>query len=160
MKCLTPQDSGGFTLIEVLVATAILGIALGVILSSIAMGHRQAFRGDQAREAAEIADEILQGLRDGDNSIAAGSGKIEGHPGWAYRLDVTDTAIILQNDDMGEKELDTQGLTDVVLSVVPPGAKTPFILTNLMQSGDQPFSDNAEDMGASKPFSRNKRGKH
>jgi type II secretion system protein I len=148
------NGSNGFTLIEVLVATAIVGIALGVILSSIAMGHRQAFRGDQAREAAVIAENLLQGLRDGDKSIAAGSGKIEGHPGWSYRLDVTDAAITVQNDEMGEKDLDAPGITEVILNIVPPGAKTPFIITSLVQSADQKASDSPAGSSAQTPLSR------
>lgn len=149
-----PNGSRGFTLIEVLVATAIVGIALGVILSSIAMGHRQAFRGDQAREASEIADSILQELRDSDKSIAAGSGKIEGHPGWSYRLYVTDAAITVQNDDMGEKDIDAPGLIEVVLDIVPPGAKAPFIITSLVQSADQNASDSPGGSSSQAPLSR------
>ncbi|MGQ9499016.1 MAG: type II secretion system protein [Dissulfurimicrobium sp.] len=148
------NGSSGFTLIEVLVATAIVGIALGVILSSIAMGHRQAFRGDQAREAAEIADGILQELSDGDKSIVAGSGRVEGHPGWSYRLDVTDAAITVQNDDMGEKDIDTSGITEIILNIVPPGTKIPFIITSLVQSAEQKASNSPSGSGAHMPLSR------
>ncbi|MGB9712182.1 MAG: type II secretion system protein [Dissulfurimicrobium sp.] len=140
------KRSSGFTLIEVLVAIAIVGIALGVILSSIAMGHREAFRGDQAREAAEIAGDILRDLGDGGGSITAGSGKVEGHPGWSYSIVVRDAAVTLQNEDMGEKDLDTPGLVEVVLKIFPPGNGAPFVLASLMQSADQPSP------GAQAPF--------
>lgn len=146
--------SKGFTLIEVLVATAIIGIALGVILSSIAMGHRQAFRGDQAREAAEIADTILQGLRDNNKSIPEGSsGKIEGHPGWSYRLYTTDAAVTVQNDEMGEKDLGLPELIEIRLDIIPPGTKTPFIITDLLQSPDQKASDSQKEPSVHTPFS-------
>ncbi|MDA8163372.1 MAG: type II secretion system protein [Desulfobacteraceae bacterium] len=122
----------GFTLIEVLVATAIMGISLGVLLSGIAMGHREAFRGDQAREAALVAGDLLQNLRKADGSFSPGKGPVTGHPGWSYSLQIKDAAFMMSSEGMGAKELDAPGLEEVVLSVIPPGDQAPFVLTDLI----------------------------
>lgn len=122
----------GFTLIEVLVATAIMGISLGVLLSGIAMGHREAFRGDQAKQASLVAEDLLEGLRQTDGSFAPGKGPVAGYPGWSYSLEVQDAAFTVHSDEMGTKGLDAPDLKEVTLTVIPPGDSAPFVLTSLI----------------------------
>lgn len=138
------KSSSGFTLIEVLVATAIMGILLGVLLSGFAQGHRQAFRGDMAREAAYIAESVLHGLphefrgqmsdvgrRTSDiGSLSSREGEVEDHPGWSYKVEVRDLVLKITAQDQEEKEIEVPELKELVLTVHPPYNAHPFVLTS------------------------------
>jgi prepilin-type N-terminal cleavage/methylation domain-containing protein len=122
--------SSGFTLIEVLVATAIMGIALGVLLSGFAQGHRQAFRGDMAREAAYIAESVLYGLSHELESLSSIEEEVEDHPGWSYKVEVRDLVLKITAQDQEEKEIEIPELEELVLTVQPPYNAHPFVLTS------------------------------
>jgi len=136
------KSSSGFTLIEVLVATAIMGISLGVLLSGFAQGHRQAFRGDMAREAAYIAESVLYGLphefrgqmsdvrrRMSDiGSLSSGEEDVEDHPGWSYKVEVRDLVLKITVQDQEEKEIEVPEMKELVLTVHPPYNAHPFVL--------------------------------
>ena len=53
------HEENGFTLIEVLVAMAILAVALAAILSAMTTGLRSASRAADATEATELAQSLL-----------------------------------------------------------------------------------------------------
>ena len=119
----------GFTLIEVLVATAIMGISLGVLLSGFAQGHRQAFRGDMAREAAYIAESVLCGLPHKLESLSSSEKEVEDHPGWSYKVEVRDLVLKITPQDQEEREIEVPELKELVLTVHPPYNARPFVLT-------------------------------
>ena len=140
------RNEHGFTLMEVLVATAITGIALGVLLSSFALGHRQAFRGDLARQAASAAQAILfQYNNDPDGFPESDSGDIAGLEGWSYSLESRE--LVLQISDQGGEYEDNQNeetagfeipeLLEVTLKITPPGNIRPFVLTLWANAGRQ-----------------------
>ena len=124
--------SSGFTLIEVLVATAIMGISLGVLLSGFAQGHRQAFRGDMAREAAYIAESVLYGLSHELESLSSIEKEVEDHPGWSYKVEVRDLVLKItpQDQDQEEKEIEISELKELVLTIQPSYNAHPFVLTS------------------------------
>ena len=124
--------SSGFTLIEVLVATAIMGISLGVLLSGFAQGHRQAFRGDMAREAAYIAESVLYGLSHELESLSSIEKEVEDHPGWSYKVEVRDLVLKItpQDQDQEEKEIEIPELKELVLTIQPSYNAHPFVLTS------------------------------
>lgn len=124
------RSSSGFTLIEVLVATAIMGIALGVLVSGFAQGHRQAFRGDMAREAAYIAESVLYELSNEFESLSSIEEDVEGKPGWSYRLEVRDLVLNIKAEDQEEKEIAIPELKELVLTVQPPYNAHSFVLTS------------------------------
>jgi prepilin-type N-terminal cleavage/methylation domain-containing protein len=125
------KSSSGFTLIEVLVATAIMGISLGVLLSGFAQGHRQAFRGDMAREAAYIAESVLYGLATNElASLSSSEEDVEDHPGWSYKVEVRDLVLKITAQDQEEKEMEIPELKELVLTVQPPYDAHSFVLTS------------------------------
>jgi len=128
------KSSSGFTLIEVLVATAIMGISLGVLLSGFAQGHRQAFRGDMAREAAYIAESVLYGLPHELESLSSSEEDVEDHPGWSYKVEIRDLVLKItaqdQDQDQEEKEIEVPELKELVLTVQPPYDAHSFVLTS------------------------------
>ena len=127
--------SQGFTLMEVLVATAIVGIGLGVALSAISQGHRQAFRGDMARQAAIIGEQILRGLSAQSLSMSQEEGEVEGYPGWHYRLEVTDTTIMVSAKGIEPVEIEEHGLRELILHIKPPGSSREFTMRSLILEG-------------------------
>jgi prepilin-type N-terminal cleavage/methylation domain-containing protein len=123
------RSSSGFTLIEVLVATAIMGISLGVLLSGFVQGHRQAFRGDMARKAAYIAESVLYGLPD-DLKFMSSNEEIKEHPGWRYKIEIRDLVLKIKIQGQEEKEIEIPELKELVLTISPPHNTHPFILTS------------------------------
>ena len=121
------KSSSGFTLIEVLVATAIMGISLGVLLSGFAQGHRQAFRGDMAREAAYIAESVLYGLANELESLSSSEEDVEDYPGWSYKVEIQ--YLVVKMADQEEKEMEVPELKELILTVQPPYNAHPFVLT-------------------------------
>lgn len=139
--------SRGFTLIEVLVATAITGIVLGVLLSGIGMGHTQAFRGDMKRTAAHIAERLLREAVQDPMALSDDSGDVEGYAGWSYRIELQDVNVtvkapIFDQEDDGDNELEERQLElpefrVLILKVIPPDDAPPFTLTSIVPSEEQ-----------------------
>ncbi len=139
-------DNAGFTLMEVLVATAITGIALGVLLSSFALGHRQSFRGDLARKAAIAAETVLAMYdRDPDGFPQADSGDVPGMEEWKYSIESRELILHIK-EPRGDEETETETaeegieipeLMEVSLRIIPPENAHPFILTLWVNSGAQ-----------------------
>lgn len=104
------EHEKGFTLMEVLIATAITGIALGVIISIISQGHREFFRGILAEEAGNIANQLILQLSSSDE-WKNDSGSLDTHADWSYEIitldeiTVHDTAL-----GMGEREIQVKEL--------------------------------------------------
>ena len=129
--------SSGFTLIEILVATAIMGISLGVLLSGFAQGHREAFRGDMAKKAAGIAESVLYKLSGEPGSLSPGRGEIEDHPGWSYEIKIRDLVVKIAAQGQEEKGLDVPELKEYVLTIHPPYKAHPFVLTGWIPAENQ-----------------------
>ncbi|NMX22500.1 type II secretion system protein [Dissulfurirhabdus thermomarina] len=132
-----PAPAGaGFTLLEVLVATAVTGIALGVLLSGFAMGHRQALRGDRARVAAELAEGLFQAALEGAEGLDAGPAEVPGWPGWRYGLDRRAAEVAVrpagaEGAAAPEEATEVAGLERLTLTLYPPGGAPPFVLEAL-----------------------------
>ena len=124
------KSSSGFTLIEVLIATAIMGISLGVLLSGFAQGHRQAFRGDMARKAAYIAESVLYGLPHELESLSSSEEDVEDHPGWSYKVEIRDLIVKITAQDQEEKEVEVPELKELILTIQPPYDAHSFVLTS------------------------------
>lgn len=130
-------NSKGFTLMEVLVASAITGIALGVLMATIAQGHRQAFRGDMERKAGIIAEKIMfLAIRDPE-SAETGNSDVPGFEGWTYSLKLRE-ADLKVHKGTGEEpmEIDTQDLSEMVITIVPPDGTRPFQVSRLISNLD------------------------
>ncbi len=129
--------SSGFTLIEILVATAIMGISLGVLLSGFAQGHREAFRGDMARKAAGVAESVLYKLSSEPGSLSASKGEIEDHPGWSYEIEIRNLVIKMVTQGQEEKGLEVPELKEYILTIHPPYKAHPFVLTGWIPAENQ-----------------------
>ena len=119
----------GFTLMEVLIATAITGIALGVVMSLLAQGHRQAYRGDVSRTAAAVATRLVDDWETKGKFPHAEEGEAEGFSGWSYSLnsEPLSTRVTLPSGDVRDVEADE--LVAVHLRITPPGKGRTFSLT-------------------------------
>jgi len=85
-RCNRRRGAGGFTLIEVLVALAVIAISLAAIGSLIAASVRGARLLDQRLALVEIARAVETGLPDrGDLKIGRLTGEVSGH---RWRVDV------------------------------------------------------------------------
>jgi prepilin-type N-terminal cleavage/methylation domain-containing protein len=110
----------GFSLMEVLVATAITGIALGIALSGISLGHRQTFRGKLALEAASIAEVVLMENKEKLSTFSTIAGDVNGYPGWTYKIEFKE--IFVDGVEVPE-------LKEMTLSIFPFEKESPFIFT-------------------------------
>jgi len=110
----------GFTLMEVLIATAITGIALGVILSIISQGHREFFRGVMAEQAGNIVNQLILKLSSSE-TWEGGSGSLDTHPGWSYEIIPLDEVIVRDLvPGMGEREIKTDDLLAAEIIINAP----------------------------------------
>jgi len=114
---------------EVLVATAITGFALGVVMNLLAQGHRQAYRGDVSRTAAAVATRLIDGWQSKGKFPSSEQGDVEEFSGWTYTIESgpLSTRIILPSGDV--KEVEPDELTAVNLVIAPPGKRRQFRLT-------------------------------
>ncbi len=128
----------GFTLLEVLVATVIMGMALGVLLSSLAQGHRQAFRGDIKRQAALAASQALRQIQ-AEQDKADAEAEIVGFEGWRYQVEFKEPSITIwtgQGDEKQEAQIYLPELKQMVLKVLPPDGGHIFTITCLVSTGE------------------------
>ena len=126
----------GFTLMEVLVASAIMGICLGVLVSGISNGYRQSARGALARRAASVAQEILHMTETaGDLSYSDSEGEVERYPGWNYRIEYHEMTVSASVKGAEEPAvLDDTGLLEQVITIDPPGSSPPFRITSWIRA--------------------------
>ena len=93
------RGRGGFTLVEVAVATAIIGLGVSALLTTIAAGTRSNAAGQKLTQATFLAQEIREwALRQDFNALAGaiyspphdGEGNtISGMTGWSHAVTVT-----------------------------------------------------------------------
>ncbi len=142
----------GFTLIEVLVAVAVVGISLGTLMLIFSQGHRIAYRAELSAKAARGAEQLLKAWAAGTGYPASEKGEIEGIEGWSYEFAVSeDVPIIrigpvsqglesnLEGGVTGPEELEgamegvePEGLRLATLKLFPPTGSTPFVLEFLV----------------------------
>lgn len=118
----------GFTLMEVLIATAITGIALGVILSIISQGHREFFRGVMAEEAGNIANQLILQLSSPEE-WKSGSGSLDTHSDWSYEIIPLDEITVRDTvPGMGEREIKVDDLlaADIILKAPQEAGRFSF----------------------------------
>ena len=88
MTFCSPRRQGGFTLIEVIVAFALLALALTLVLGSLSGAARQVRAADDATKAALHAQSLLAQVAVGETLLPGRSdGRIEGTP-YRWTLDV------------------------------------------------------------------------
>ncbi len=119
----------GFTLMEVLVATAITGFAIGVCMAIFAQGHSQVFKGMQAETASQIAIQLLDSWKAKKRYPSSESGELERCPGWSYSLESAPVSTRIVLPDGETRIVETDKLTQIILKIVPPDKKRKFILT-------------------------------
>lgn len=127
---------GGFTLLEVLLAVAITGAALGVLLSGIVQSHRMAFRGVVVQEAASVAAELLRRFQY-EGYVQEEGVPCRGHEGWTYTLEIHDLSVKSREEGGGEERLiDSPGLREARLVVRPPRGGPPYVVTMWVPQGE------------------------
>ncbi len=125
----TARGNHGFTLLEVLVATAIVGIALGTLLGGFAMGHRQAFRGDITREAASIAEDLLNRYYSEAEIPDSDEGEVKDHPGWRFRMELHGLKVAISHEDKEPVESEVPGLKEMIIEIIPPHSSPLKLIT-------------------------------
>jgi prepilin-type N-terminal cleavage/methylation domain-containing protein len=76
----------GFSLLEMIIATAILAAAAGLLLELIGQGSRLARKADRRSTAYQIADALLQETLLGQDWESSRSGEaVEGMDGWTWQ---------------------------------------------------------------------------
>ncbi len=114
---------------EVLVATAITGIALGVVMGLLAQGHRQAYRGDISGRAAEMATRLMTQWQSKGKFPASEQGELEGFSGWTFQVATEPLSTKITLPSGSTREVQPEELTAVTLTISPPGEKKKFSLT-------------------------------
>jgi len=122
-------SSTGFTLMEVLVATAITGIAIGVCMAIFAQGHSQAFRGSQVKTAYGIAVRLLDTWKSLKKYPSSENGEVEANPGWSYVVESTPVSAKITTPDGETRVVESEELTSITLKIIPPDKKRSFSLT-------------------------------
>jgi prepilin-type N-terminal cleavage/methylation domain-containing protein len=143
----------GFTLIEVLVAVAVVGISLGTLMLIFSQGHRIAYRAELSAEAACGAERLLKAWAAGTGYPASEQGQIEGLEGWSYEFAVSEDAPIIGigpvspgfesiseagaagSEELGDamEGIEPEGLRLATLKLFPPtGRSSPFVLEFLV----------------------------
>ncbi len=119
----------GFTLLEVLVATAITGIALGVVMSLLAQGHRQAYRGDISKTAAAVAAQLVTHWQSKGKFPASEQGEMDGFQGWSYTVESEplSTTITLPTGEI--KEVQPDELVALTITINSPAKTGKFRLS-------------------------------
>lgn len=123
-----PRSCGGFTLLEVLVALAILGIGLGVIFQGLGFGLR--LRGEAAENVrlAVVAERVLGGL---PLRRTAPAKPEEGEEeGVRWRLETREAHAGLVPPE-GPPERRGAGMVEVLLTVTAPSGRSWELLTLL-----------------------------
>lgn len=116
----------GFTLMEVLVATAICGIALGIALSGLSQGHQSYMRALLMEDAGTAARLVMHKTSSfNQDSSDEMEGEIEGMEGWSYSvshddlsLRIKDTSSIDQEEE--EKVFEIGELKKMTIKIFSP----------------------------------------
>lgn len=87
-KRISPTTSG-FTLLEVLLASAILSLASFTLLWAISQSQETLTRSASRREAAILAENFLDEYKLG----LAEAGAVPGHPAWSWRGEEKETPL-------------------------------------------------------------------
>ncbi len=132
------RNNHGFTLLEVLVATAIVGIALGVLLGGFAMGHRQAFRGDITREAASIARDLLNEYYSETEIPDSDEGEVRDHPGWRFRMELQGLKVAISHKDTKPVEIEVPELRKMIIEIIPPASPPLRLITWIPSTNERP----------------------
>ncbi|GEM_PF-6268977 len=123
----------GFTLMEVLIAITITGIALGVIMSVLAQGHRQVYTAALHRKAGEVASIIFAQVQPSwQPERLSKSGGIEEYPDWSYQIERDVTVVTDENMEFGEREFEVEELEEVRITVLPPEGEPQFVFTRYL----------------------------
>ncbi len=113
---------------EVLIATAITGIALGVIISIISQGHKEFFRGILAEEAGTIANQLILQLSSPDEWKNS-SGSLDTHSNWSYEIIPLNEITVRDTvPGMGEREIKVNDLmaADIILKAPQEAGRFSF----------------------------------
>lgn len=114
---------------EVLIATVITGIALGVIISIISQGHREFFRGILAEEAGNIANQLILQLSSPEE-WKNGSGSLDTHPDWSYEIRPLDEITVRDTvPGMEEREIKVDDLlaAEIILKAPQEAGRFNFL---------------------------------
>jgi general secretion pathway protein I len=83
-----PTEERGFTLLEVLIALAILGVSLSVILTTVSDTLSRTRRGEQELAAAALAQTLLD--RAGRDLVTKGTDASGDEDGFAWKLAIAE----------------------------------------------------------------------
>jgi prepilin-type N-terminal cleavage/methylation domain-containing protein len=109
----------GFTLLEVMVATVIVGVSFGVICSLLAQTARTASVTERTAKAALLAQSQLDFLA-AEGTLQSGEGAFPNSPGYRWKATLT--------------PLETSGLNKIVMQVQfrAPGGNRSVEITSLL----------------------------
>lgn len=100
--CRAPRGRGGFTLVEVLIASAILAAVVGALVVPFSLAHKHQRRDAQQTTAAALAEQMIERLVNLPyDDVLAMDGRVE------TGADITDA----QDQPLGDSSLDGYELT-------------------------------------------------
>ena len=104
----------GFTLLEVLICLAIIGISFGVVFTEMSLSKRMAIKADRKMTISRIVTNIMantQLIRNIDSNEVK-EGEVKGEEGWYYSVSVK--PLVLTDID-GENDLEVSGMFELEL---------------------------------------------
>lgn len=119
---LARELSGGFTLVEVVVALLIITVVVSVVFETLSASRRLSIKADDTLEAARVLHNVVNNrfvidrMLELRNENAERSGVAEGDPGWTYSMRSRPLRLIA---DQERDPLDMNALVDVEICVFP-----------------------------------------
>lgn len=110
-----PQRRGGFSLMEMVIATAVLAASGAALFTLVGQASQFARRAEERTVALQLAQSTLdEFLATGSESETEMEGGLESDPRWSYRIEQSDVAVPGQADAVGRDE---SKLKRIVVSV-------------------------------------------
>ena len=151
------HQAAGFTLMEVLVSVAVVGICLGTLLVIFSQGHQMAFKSQLAKEAAKGARLLIRSWK-AEGYPSEEKGDVPGLDGWRFQFTAAAEPPVIQlipaaglsssgeelyqeADGGAQVIVEPEDLRLARLKLIPPDSGSPFIMEFLIRKQELTRND-------------------